>query len=172
LPERNPATHHYKLLQQIGEGGGGVVSWLTGRAGAPPVALKIIKPGMDTKSVIARLKRSGGTALSTPNIAKIFDAGATSPVGRSDGTRACTKITDTATFIDDTAAAEAICAGLPRRPARAPKESSSGHQAVQHTGPRRTMPVVIDFESPRPPRTVLTDKTLFTAFEMPSGRPL
>src|SRR5690242_21827568 len=48
---------HYKLLQQIGEGGYGVVYMAEQEAPVRRrVALKIIKPGMDTKSVIARFE--------------------------------------------------------------------------------------------------------------------
>jgi hypothetical protein len=70
----------YKLLQQIGEGGCGVV--FMAEQTAPihrKVALKIIKPGMDTKSVIARFEaeRQALALMDNPNIAKIFDAGAT-----------------------------------------------------------------------------------------------
>src|SRR5580698_7669267 len=70
----------YKLLQQIGEGGCGVV--FMAEQSAPvrrKVALKIIKPGMDTKSVIARFEaeRQVLALMDHPNIAKIFDAGAT-----------------------------------------------------------------------------------------------
>ena len=51
---------HYKLLQQIGEGGGGVVYMAEQQAPVRRrVALKIIKPGMDTKSVIARFFSRG-----------------------------------------------------------------------------------------------------------------
>src|SRR5882724_10871748 len=70
----------YKLLQQIGEGGCGVV--FMAEQSAPvhrKVALKIIKPGMDTKSVIARFEaeRQALALMDHPAIAKIFDAGAT-----------------------------------------------------------------------------------------------
>src|SRR6476620_5229405 len=71
---------HYKLLQQIGEGGCGVVYMAEQ---AEPVrrrvALKIIKPGMDTKSVIARFEaeRQALALMDHPNIAKVLDAGAT-----------------------------------------------------------------------------------------------
>ena len=70
----------YKLLQQIGEGGCGVV--LMAEQEKPVrrrVALKIIKPGMDTKSVIARFEaeRQALAVMDHPNIAKIFDAGTT-----------------------------------------------------------------------------------------------
>ena len=70
----------YKLLQQIGEGGCGVVYMAEQ---AEPVrrrvALKIIKLGMDTKSVIAgfEAERQALAMMDHSNIAKVFDAGAT-----------------------------------------------------------------------------------------------
>jgi serine/threonine protein kinase len=70
----------YKLLQQIGEGGCGVVFMAEQEKPVRRrVALKIIKPGMDTKSVIARFEaeRQALALMDHPNIAKIFDAGAT-----------------------------------------------------------------------------------------------
>src|SRR5438093_13096888 len=71
---------HYKLLQQIGEGGCGVVYMAEQEAPVRRrVALKIIKLGMDTKSVIARFEaeRQALALMDHPNIAKVFDAGAT-----------------------------------------------------------------------------------------------
>ena len=71
---------HYKLLQQIGEGGCGVVFMAEQEEPVRRrVALKIIKPGMDTKSVIARFEAERQTLalMDHPNVAKIFDAGAT-----------------------------------------------------------------------------------------------
>src|SRR6266436_4355222 len=71
---------HYKLLQQIGEGGCGVVYMAEQEAPVRRrVALKIIKPGMDTKSVIARFEaeRQALALMNHPNIAKVFEAGAT-----------------------------------------------------------------------------------------------
>src|SRR5204862_6445666 len=70
----------YKLLEQIGEGGMGVV-YMAEQA-APvrrKVALKVIKPGMDTREVIARFEaeRQALALMDHPNIARIFDAGAT-----------------------------------------------------------------------------------------------
>src|SRR6266700_3674300 len=70
----------YKLLQQIGEGGCGVVYMAEQ---AEPVrrrvALKIIKLGMDTKQVMARFEaeRQALALMDHQNIAKIFDAGVT-----------------------------------------------------------------------------------------------
>src|SRR5712675_1306066 len=70
----------YKLLQQIGEGGCGVVFMAEQEEPVRRrVALKIIKPGMDTKSVMARFEaeRQALALMDHPNIAKVFDAGAT-----------------------------------------------------------------------------------------------
>src|SRR5215472_4817124 len=77
-----PGDHvdRYKLLQQIGEGGCGIVFMAEQETPVRRrVALKIIKPGMDTKSVIARFEaeRQALALMDHPNIAKIFDAGAT-----------------------------------------------------------------------------------------------
>src|SRR6266478_144490 len=70
----------YKLLQQIGEGGCGVVFMAEQTAPVHrKVALKIIKPGMDTKQVIARFEaeRQALALMDHPNIAKVLDARAT-----------------------------------------------------------------------------------------------
>jgi WD40 repeat protein/serine/threonine protein kinase len=71
---------HYKLLQKIGEGGCGVVYMAQQEAPVRrQVALKIIKLGMDTRNVIARFEaeRQALALMDHPNIAKVFDAGAT-----------------------------------------------------------------------------------------------
>jgi serine/threonine protein kinase len=70
----------YKLLQKIGEGGCGVVYMAEQEEPVRRrVALKIIKLGMDTKSVIARFEaeRQALAMMDHPNIAKVHDAGAT-----------------------------------------------------------------------------------------------
>ncbi len=70
----------YKLLQQIGEGGCGVVYMAEQLEPVRRrVALKVIKLGMDTKSVIARFEaeRQALALMDHPNIAKVLDAGAT-----------------------------------------------------------------------------------------------
>jgi len=71
---------HYKLLQQIGEGGCGVVFMAEQEAPVRRrVALKVIKLGMDTKNVIARFEaeRQALALMDHPNIARVLDAGAT-----------------------------------------------------------------------------------------------
>ncbi len=70
----------YKLLQQIGEGGCGMVYMAEQEEPVQRrVALKVIKLGMDTKSVIARFEaeRQALALMDHPNIAKVLDAGAT-----------------------------------------------------------------------------------------------
>jgi non-specific serine/threonine protein kinase/serine/threonine-protein kinase len=70
----------YKLLEQIGEGGMGVVYMAEQtRPMRREVALKIIKPGMDTRQVIARFEaeRQALALMDHPNIARVLDAGAT-----------------------------------------------------------------------------------------------
>jgi serine/threonine protein kinase len=70
----------YKLLQQIGEGGMGVVYMAEQTEPIERrVALKIIKPGMDTRQVIARFEaeRQALAMMDHPNIAKVLDAGTT-----------------------------------------------------------------------------------------------
>ena len=70
----------YKLLQRIGEGGCGVVYMAEQEEPVHRrVALKVIKLGMDTKSVIARFdaERQALALMDHPNIARVLDAGAT-----------------------------------------------------------------------------------------------
>lgn len=70
----------YKLLQQIGEGGMGVVYMAEQeRPVRRRVALKIIKPGMDSRQVIARFEaeRQALAMMDHQNIAKVLDAGTT-----------------------------------------------------------------------------------------------
>src|SRR5258708_31345374 len=70
----------YKLLQQIGEGGCGVVYMAEQEEPVRRrVALKVIKLGMDTKSVVARFEaeRQALALMDHPNIPRVLDAGAT-----------------------------------------------------------------------------------------------
>jgi serine/threonine protein kinase/tetratricopeptide (TPR) repeat protein len=89
----------YKLLQQIGEGGFGVVFEAEqDRPVKRRVALKIIKPGMDTREVIARFEaeRQALAMMDHPNIAKVLDAGTTGGLrGEGLGLRAETSSSPT-----------------------------------------------------------------------------
>jgi serine/threonine protein kinase len=70
----------YRLIEKLGEGGFGVV--YRAEQTAPvrrQVAVKLIKPGMDTREVIARFEseRQALALMNHPNVAHVFDAGAT-----------------------------------------------------------------------------------------------
>ena len=70
----------YELLEKIGEGGFGTVYKAEQRDPIRRlVALKIIKPGMDTRQVIARFEaeRQALAMMDHPGIARVYDAGAT-----------------------------------------------------------------------------------------------
>ncbi len=75
---------NYKLLEQIGHGGMGVVYMAEQtRPVRRKVALKILKPGMDTHEIVGRFEqeRQALAIMDHPHIARVFDAG-TSPSGR------------------------------------------------------------------------------------------
>ena len=71
---------NYKLLEKLGEGGFGVV-WMAEQEEPVQreVALKLIKPGMDSVEVIARFgaEKQALAVMDHLNIAKVFDAGVT-----------------------------------------------------------------------------------------------
>ena len=70
----------YKLIEQIGEGGMGTV-WMAEQQRPVKrfVALKVIKPGLDSNQVLARFEaeRQAVARMDHPNIAKVLDAGTT-----------------------------------------------------------------------------------------------
>jgi WD40 repeat protein/serine/threonine protein kinase len=70
----------YKLLEQIGEGGFGIVFMAEQQQPVRrKVALKVVKPGMDSKQIIARFEaeRQALAMMDHPNIAHVLDAGTT-----------------------------------------------------------------------------------------------
>ena len=80
LEGRGTTIGRYRLMEQIGEGGMGTV--FVAQQERPirqKVALKVIKPGMDSQSVIARFEaeRQALALMDHPNIAKVLDAGTT-----------------------------------------------------------------------------------------------
>jgi serine/threonine protein kinase/WD40 repeat protein len=173
----------YKLLEQIGEGGFGVVFMAEQTQPVRrKVALKVIKPGMDTRQVVARFEaeRQALALMDHPNIAHVFDAGETAssrPYFVMELVRGI-PITD---FCDQN-----------HLPIRARLELFVGVcQAVQHAHtkgiihrdlkPSNLMvtlhddkPVVkvIDFGIAKATSQHLTDKTLFTNFAQMMGTPL
>jgi eukaryotic-like serine/threonine-protein kinase len=70
----------YRLMEEIGKGGFGLVFVAEQQTPVKrKVALKVIKPGMDTRDVIARFEaeRQALAMMDHPNIARVLDAGAT-----------------------------------------------------------------------------------------------
>lgn len=78
--EKGDTIGRYKLIRQIGEGGFGTVYLAEQNEPVKrQVALKIIKPGMDSKEIIARfeVERQVLALMDHPHIAKVHDAGTT-----------------------------------------------------------------------------------------------
>ena len=172
----------YKLLEQIGEGGCGLV--YVAEQEKPVrrrVALKVIKLGMDTKEVIARFdaERQALALMDHPNIAKVLDAGATE-TGRlyfvMELVRGI-KITD-------------YCDQNQLSPRQRLEAFIQVCRAVQHAHQKGIIhrdikpsnvlvasndgvpvPKVIDFGIAKATQGRLTDQTVYTAFEQFIGTP-
>jgi serine/threonine protein kinase len=174
----------YTLLEQIGEGGCGIV--FMAEQDEPVrrrVALKVIKPGMDTKSVIARFEaeRQALALMDHPNIAHVFDAGATSS-GRPYFVMELVeglKITD---YCDQHSLPLAARLELFTQVCDAAQHAHQKgiiHRDIKPsnilvmTGPHgKPVPKVIDFGIAKATTGQrLTDKTIFTALEMLIGTP-
>ena len=186
MAEEKPVDRigRYKLLQQIGEGGCGVVFMAEQEEPVQRrVALKVIKPGMDTKSVIARFEaeRQALALMDHPSIAKVFDGGATEsgrPYFVMELVRGV-KITD---YCDEHSLTTdkrlklfvQVCAAVQHAHQKGiiHRDIKPSNILVTITSEGEPLPVVIDFGIAKPTANQrLTDKTLFTAFEMFIGTP-
>src|SRR5882762_789612 len=175
---------HYKLLQQIGEGGCGVVYMAEQEEPVRRrVALKIIKPGMDTNSVIGRFEaeRQALALMNHPNIAKVFDAGATEagrPYFVMELVRGV-KITEycdqhSLTTEDRLRLFVQVCQAIQHAHQKGiiHRDIKPSNILVTTNLEGAALPVVIDFGIAKATTNQrLTDKTLFTAFEMMVGTP-
>jgi serine/threonine protein kinase len=173
----------YKLLQQIGEGGCGVVYMAEQEEPVRRrVALKIIKLGMDTRNVIARFEaeRQALAMMDHPNIAKVFDAGATEtgrPYFVMELVRGV-KITD---YCDEQKLSTRERLGLFMQVCHAIQHAHQKgiiHRDIKPSNILVTVndgvpvPKVIDFGIAKATTDqLLTDKTIFTAFEQFIGTP-
>jgi len=172
----------YKLLEEIGEGGFGTV-WLAEQREPVRrhVALKIIKLGMDTRQVIARFEaeRQALAMMEHPNIAKVFDAGATES-GRPyfvmeyiKGVPICeycdTQKLDTKARLD---LFMKVCHAIQHA-----HQKGIIHRDIKPTNVLVTMhdgvpvPKVIDFGIAKATSAELTQKTLFTGHKNMVGTP-
>ena len=179
LVNENPGDRigRYKLLQKIGEGGCGIVYMAEQEEPVRRrVALKVIKLGMDTQQVVARFEaeRQALALMDHPNIAKVFDAGATDagrPFFVMELVRGI-KITD---YCDQNQLPTSERLDLFIRVCQAIQHAHqkgiihrdikpSNVLVTQHDGV--PVPKVIDFGIAKATTDQrLTDKTLFTAFE-------
>ena len=174
---------NYKLLEQIGEGGMGTV--FMAQQTKPikrRVAVKVVKPGMDSRQVVARFEaeRQALALMDHPNIARVFDGG-TTPSGRQYFVMELVKgipLTEFCQsknvplrerlrlFID-------LCRG-----AQHAHQRGIIHRDLKPSNVLVTLhdgdPVIkiIDFGIAKAMNSELTDKTLFTQFAAMVGTPL
>jgi len=172
----------YKLLQQIGEGGCGVVYMAEQEEPVRRrVALKVIKLGMDTKSVIARFEaeRQALALMDHPNIAKVLDAGATD-AGRPYFVMELVKGLRITEYCDQNNLPTAARLDLFTQVCHAIQHAHQKgiiHRDIKPSNILVTMhdgvplPKVIDFGIAKATDQRLTEKTLFTAFEQLIGTP-
>src|SRR5262249_17796924 len=165
----------YKLLQQIGEGGMGVVDMAEQAVPVRrKVALKIIKPGMDTREVIARFEaeRQALALMDHVNIARVLDAG-TTECGRPYFVMELVHGVPITTYCDDDQLT----------PRQRLELFVPVFQAIQHAHQKgiihrdikpsnvmvtlydgRPVPKVIDFGVAKATEQKLTERTLFTQY--------
>jgi serine/threonine protein kinase len=175
---------HYKLLQKIGEGGCGVVYMAEQvKPVRRRVALKVIKLGMDTKSVIARFEaeRQALALMDHPNIAKVFDAGATES-GRPYFVMELVRGVKITEYCDQNLLTTEerlklfvqVCQAIQHAHQKGiiHRDIKPSNILVTTSAEGIALPVVIDFGIAKAATNQqLTDKTLFTAFEMLIGTP-
>ena len=183
-PTERPGTviGRYKLLEQIGEGGMAVVYMADQYEPIRrKVALKIIKLGMDTKSVIARFEaeRQALAMMDHPNVAKVLDAGATE-TGRPYFVMELVRGVSITEFCDKNnlstrerlelfisvcqAVQHAHQKGIIHRDIK-----PTNVMVTQHEG--TPVPKVIDFGIAKAINQRLTEKTLFTRYAHMIGTP-
>jgi eukaryotic-like serine/threonine-protein kinase len=179
----DPVIGPYKLLEQIGEGGFGVV--FLAEQTEPVrrrVALKVLKPGMDTRQVVARFEaeRQALALMDHPHIAKVLDGGATES-GRPYFVMELVKGVPITEYCDQhhltprqrlelfipvcQAVQHAHQKGIIHRDLK----PSNVLVTVHDTTP---VPKIIDFGIAKALGQELTDKTLFTGFAQMIGTPL
>ncbi|MHC4573182.1 MAG: protein kinase domain-containing protein [Planctomycetota bacterium] len=172
----------YKLLQLIGEGGFGVVYMAEQeRPIRRKVALKIIKLGMDTKQVIARFEaeRQALAMMDHPNIARVFDAGATE-TGRPYFVMELVKGIPITEYCDknnlDTRQRLELFINVCKAVQHAHQKGII-HRDIKPTNVMITLhdgkpvPKVIDFGIAKATQHRLTEKTLFTEYQQFIGTP-
>ena len=172
----------YKLLQQIGEGGMGVVYMAEQEEPVRRrVALKIIKLGMDTKSVVTRFEaeRQALALMDHPNIAKVLDGGSTD-AGRPYFVMELVRGVKITEYCDESKLSTRERLDLFIKVCQAIQHAHQKgiiHRDIKPSNILVTIndgvavPKVIDFGIAKATEGRLTDKTLFTQFEALLGTP-
>jgi WD40 repeat protein/serine/threonine protein kinase len=173
----------YKLLEVIGEGGFGVVFMAEQQQPIRrKVALKVLKPGMDSRQVIARFEaeRQALALMDHPNIAKVLDAGQTSS-GRPYFVMDLVKGLPITDYCDESQLTPrerlelfaSVCQGVQHA-----HQKGIIHRDIKPSNVLVTqqdgapLVKVIDFGVAKALGQQLTDKTLFTNFAQMVGTPL
>jgi WD40 repeat protein/serine/threonine protein kinase len=173
----------YKLLERIGEGGFGVVYMAEQQHPVRrKVALKVIKPGFDTRQVIARFEaeRQALALMDHENIARVLDAGATDS-GRPYFVMELVRGVPITEFCDHNELPPRERLELFIQVCRAVQHAHTKgiiHRDIKPTNVLVTLhdgepvPKVIDFGVAKATGQQLTEKTLFTNFAQMVGTPL
>lgn len=172
----------YKLLQEVGRGGFGVVYMAEQQEPVRrTVALKIIKPGMDTREVIARFEaeRQALALMDHPNIARVLDAGTTSQ-GRPFFVMELVKGVPITEFCDKNGLSPqkrlelfvTVCRAVQHAHQKGVIHRDlkpSNVMITLHDG--KPVPKIIDFGISKATAQKLTEKTLFTRYGQMVGTP-
>jgi serine/threonine protein kinase/tetratricopeptide (TPR) repeat protein len=173
----------YKLMEQIGEGGMGFV--YVAEQHQPvrrKVALKIIKPGMDSKQVVARFEaeRQALAMMDHPNIAQVHDGG-TTPSGRPYFVMELVRGIPITEYCDREKLSISERLELFVLVCRAVQHAHQKgiiHRDLKPSNILVTVidgaavPKVIDFGVAKATGAALTDRTVYTAFQQFIGTPL
>jgi serine/threonine protein kinase len=173
----------YKLMEQIGEGGFGLVFVAEQQEPVKRrVALKIIKPGMDSAQVVARFEqeRQALALMDHPNIAKVLDAGATES-GRPYFVMELVRGIPITDYCDKHQLAPrerlelfvSVCQAIQHAHQKGVIHRDvkpSNVLVTSHDG--RPVAKVIDFGVAKAIHQQLTDKTIYTNFAQMIGTPL
>jgi len=173
----------YKLLEQIGEGGMGIVFMAEQQEPVRrKVAIKLIKPGMDTRQVVARFEaeRQALAVMDHPGIARVLDAGAT-PAGHPFFVMELVRGVPITTYCDENNLPirerlelfAAVCLAIQHAHTKGIIHRDIKPSNVLITRQDgRAVAKVIDFGVAKAMGHQLTEKTLFTNFAQIVGTPL
>lgn len=173
---------NYRLIARIGEGGFGVVyDAEQERPVRRRVALKVIKLGMDTKQVVARFEaeRQALALMDHPNIAKVFDAGATA-TGRPYFVMELMKGLPATKYCDEQKLGirerleivANVCDALQHAHQKGViHRDIKPSNVLVATIDGKVVPKIIDFGIAKATSARLTEKTIFTEFRQLIGTP-